>query len=358
VSGGPFLLLSSQHNLKTTPMGNKNGGFKSFLITLAVILFSVVGFIIKIFINSTPIEDFPSFTPIIFVVIIVASVGYLIYEMFFGKDSFYRKKRLENRAKREEDLKRTHEGKTLKEIYEDEYKKDYILNQKTQTNSEIKQKKKLKLFSFRGRARRKDFWLFALVFFLFGFITLTIDTVFFYTDSGWGPSFTIFMLLLYIPYLAISVRRLHDTGRSGWWLLLGAIPLGGLFLLAFFLDGSEPGINKYGPNPKEYHKSSYYNENNQSSTIVNKKTPKEKTLREIFEEKAEATSKKRGTNWILIALISTILLSLIGGAFYWFEYRPTQIKKDCSWTEYETGKWREARESEYEKCLRRNGILE
>lgn len=340
-------------------MEKKKGGFKGFLITLAVILFSVVGFVIKIFINSTPIEDFPSFTPIIFVVIIVASVGYLIYEMFFGKDSFYRKKRLENRAKREEDLKRTHEGKTLKEIYEDEYKKDDILNQKTQTNSEIKQKKKLKLFSFRGRARRKEFWLFALVFFLFGVITLTIDTVFFYTDSGWGPSFTIFMLLLYIPYLAISVRRLHDTGRSGWWLLLGAIPLGGLFLLAFFLDDSEPGTNKYGPNPKEYHNPPLDDGSDRSSSIIHKKSvPKEKTLREIFEEKAEIATKKRGTNWVLIVIIITILLSLIGSAFYWFEYRPTQIKKDCSWTEYETGKWREARESEYEKCLRRNGLLE
>lgn len=113
-------------------MEKKNGGFKSFLITLAVILFSVVGFIIKIFINSTPIEDFPSFTPIIFVVIIVASVGYSLYAIFFGTDSFYRKKRLEKRAKRQEELKRTHEGKTLKEIYEKEDKKERVkINKKT-----------------------------------------------------------------------------------------------------------------------------------------------------------------------------------------------------------------------------------
>ncbi|NLD25658.1 hypothetical protein GX656_03430 [Candidatus Dojkabacteria bacterium] len=113
-------------------MEKKNGGFKGFFVTLAVILFSVVSFIIKIFINSTPIEDFPSFTPIVIGTIFVASIGYLIYAMFFGTDSFYRKKRLENRAKREEELKRTHEGKTLKEIYEKEDKKERVkINKKT-----------------------------------------------------------------------------------------------------------------------------------------------------------------------------------------------------------------------------------
>ena len=113
-------------------MENKKGGFKGFLTILAVILFSVVSFIIKIFINSTPIEDFPSFTPIVIGAILIASLGYLIYAMFFGKDSFYRKKRLEKRAKKEEDLKRTHEGKTLKEIYEKEDKKErVIINKKT-----------------------------------------------------------------------------------------------------------------------------------------------------------------------------------------------------------------------------------
>lgn len=241
----------------------------------------------------------------------------------------------------------------------DKLKKDVALNQKTQKNSEIKPRKKLNFFRFSGRTRRKDFWLFKLVLILLGGVALTLDTIFFDTYSGWGPSFTIFWLILFIPNLAISVRRLHDTGRCGWWFLLGLVPLGGLFLLAFFLDDSEPGTNKYGPNPKDHKNTFLDNENSYSSSIINKKnTPKEKTLREIFEEKAEVASKKKGTNWILIALITTILLSLIGSAFYWFEYRPTQIKKDCSWTEYETGKWREARESEYEKCLRRNGLLE
>ena len=113
-------------------MEKKNEGIKGFLITLAVILFSVVLFIIKIFINSTPTEDFPSFTPIVIGTIFVASIGYLIYAMFFGKDSFYRKKRLENRDEKQKGLKRAHEGKTLKEIYEKEDKKErVIINKRT-----------------------------------------------------------------------------------------------------------------------------------------------------------------------------------------------------------------------------------
>lgn len=243
------------------------------------------------------------------------------------------------------------------------------LNEDTPLNNSVKQRKKLKFYCFSGRARRKEFWVFALIFILSGVLTLTIDSILFdihptasgHTYSGWGPFFTIFMLILYIPYLAVSVRRLHDIGKSGWWLLLGLVPfgLGGLYLLVCFLSDSEAGTNKYGPNPKENKDSPVDSEHNFNTTPINKKkTEKEKTLREIFEQKAEVTSKKRVTNWILIALIATILLSLIGGAFYWFEYRPTQIKKDCSWTEYETGKWREARESEYEKCLRRNGLIE
>lgn len=167
-------------------MEKKKGGLKSFLTTSAVILFSVVLFIARILINSIPKEDFPWVTPIVIGLIFVASVGYLIYAIFFSKDSFYRKKYLEKK-----------------------------------------------------------------------------------------------------------------TGKE-----------------------------------------------------------KEKTLRELFEEEKEDAPHKKKTNWILIVLAITIILSLIGGAFYWFEYRPTQIRKDCSWTEYRPGKWREARESEYEKCLRRNGLLE
>ena len=59
-------------------------------------------------------------------------------------------------------------------------------------------------------------------------------------------------LAVFIPSLAVSVRRLHDIGRSGWWLLLSLIPLvGAIILIIWYCTDSQPGANQYGPNPKE-----------------------------------------------------------------------------------------------------------
>jgi uncharacterized membrane protein YhaH (DUF805 family) len=60
-----------------------------------------------------------------------------------------------------------------------------------------------------------------------------------------------FSLLIFLPSLAVSVRRLHDIGMNGWWVLLNLVPLGGLVLLVLFCQDSQPGDNNYGPNPKE-----------------------------------------------------------------------------------------------------------
>ena len=54
-----------------------------------------------------------------------------------------------------------------------------------------------------------------------------------------------------VPTLAVSVRRLHDTGRSGWWMLLSLVPFGGIVLLVFDCLDSEPGPNRFGPSPKQ-----------------------------------------------------------------------------------------------------------
>ena len=62
---------------------------------------------------------------------------------------------------------------------------------------------------------------------------------------------TLYSLAILIPSIAVGVRRLHDTGRSGWWLLIGLIPvLGSIVLIVFFVLDSEPGENAYGANPK------------------------------------------------------------------------------------------------------------
>ena len=70
-------------------------------------------------------------------------------------------------------------------------------------------------------------------------------------QAGFGLLQGLYDLAVLIPSIAVTVRRLHDTGRTGWWILIGLIPvIGGIVLLIFMLLDSEPGENQYGPNPK------------------------------------------------------------------------------------------------------------
>ncbi len=68
---------------------------------------------------------------------------------------------------------------------------------------------------------------------------------------GYGPIFGLFTITMVVPVLALGVRRLHDTGRTGWWSLILLVPLlGPIVTTVFFLQDSQPGENQYGPNPK------------------------------------------------------------------------------------------------------------
>ena len=102
-------------------------------------------------------------------------------------------------------------------------------------------------FDFEGRARRKEFWMFVLVNL---FVAIGVGII----GSMFGIEQTLsglYSLAVFIPYLAVSVRRLHDTGRTGWWVLIYLIPLlGALVLLVFYVLDGEPGENEYGPDPK------------------------------------------------------------------------------------------------------------
>ncbi|MDH2206237.1 DUF805 domain-containing protein [Empedobacter sp. GD03644] len=109
--------------------------------------------------------------------------------------------------------------------------------------------------NFSGRARRSEFWYTTLVntiFFLISFICLfkfiNISDIVSYTIGG---IIILFFLITLIPRLALISRRLHDTGKSGWFYLLTFIPGGNLILLIFFITDSQPGSNQWGPNPKE-----------------------------------------------------------------------------------------------------------
>lgn len=111
-----------------------------------------------------------------------------------------------------------------------------------------------KYADFSGRARRKEYWYFALFNLIITFILGMIDgfTGSFSTKAGIGILGGIYMLAVLIPSISVSVRRLHDTDRSGWWLLIGLIPLiGFIVLLVFMVQDSKPGQNEFGSNPKE-----------------------------------------------------------------------------------------------------------
>jgi uncharacterized membrane protein YhaH (DUF805 family) len=100
---------------------------------------------------------------------------------------------------------------------------------------------------FTGRARRQEYWM----FFLFNLI-ITLALAFIEGMLGSpGVLGLLYSLAVLIPAIAVGVRRLHDTNRSGWWMLIGLIPfIGAIVLIIFFVQDSQPGENEYGPNPK------------------------------------------------------------------------------------------------------------
>ena len=106
---------------------------------------------------------------------------------------------------------------------------------------------------FSGRARRKEYWYFVLFNFLMSIALAFVDNVFgsLNLETGVGLLSGLYSLVVLIPSLSVLVRRLHDTGRSGWWVLIIFIPvLGALVLLVFTLQNSELTENQYGINPK------------------------------------------------------------------------------------------------------------
>ncbi|MDQ0200763.1 DUF805 domain-containing protein [Neobacillus ginsengisoli] len=105
---------------------------------------------------------------------------------------------------------------------------------------------------FQGRARRKEYWMFFLFNSIVSIVLSILDRVLHVSPL----LSTLYSLAVLLPYLAVSIRRLHDTGKSGWWLLIGLIPLvGAIILIVFMCQDSQPNDNQYGPNPKNEFKS-------------------------------------------------------------------------------------------------------
>jgi len=100
---------------------------------------------------------------------------------------------------------------------------------------------------FNGRARRKEYWM----FFLFNIIIMVVLGIVEGMVGGPGVLGALYGLAVLLPGIGVSIRRLHDTDRSGWWLLIGLIPLiGAIVLLVFFVQDSQAVENQHGPNPK------------------------------------------------------------------------------------------------------------
>ena len=100
---------------------------------------------------------------------------------------------------------------------------------------------------FSGRARRKEYWMFYLFNAIVSIVLTVLDML-----AGLNSILTyLYALAILLPSLALSFRRLHDIGKSAWWVLIALVPvIGGIVLLIFSLLDSEPGENQYGPNPK------------------------------------------------------------------------------------------------------------
>jgi uncharacterized membrane protein YhaH (DUF805 family) len=107
---------------------------------------------------------------------------------------------------------------------------------------------------FSGRARRKEYWMFVLFYMIFGFVAIIIDSVIMVLLELKQPILActgVYYVAMILPTLALTVRRLHDTGRNGWWIFITMIPLvGGIWFLVLLVEESQYDNNRYGTNPK------------------------------------------------------------------------------------------------------------
>lgn len=113
--------------------------------------------------------------------------------------------------------------------------------------------------NFKGRARRSEYWFIQLFLIATNIAVAVVDLALmngdverFIANGGGGIVGLIWILATIVPALAVLIRRLHDTNRSGWWALIGLVPVAGaIVLLVFTVEDSNKGVNKYGASPKE-----------------------------------------------------------------------------------------------------------
>ncbi len=107
-------------------------------------------------------------------------------------------------------------------------------------------------FEVRGRSRRMEYWMFTLFSFIVGIVTSILDAIIGMGWDGSGPLNMIASLALLIPGFTVAFRRLHDTDRSAWWMLLMLLPIiGWIWLFVLYISDGTPGPNRFGPDPKD-----------------------------------------------------------------------------------------------------------
>jgi uncharacterized membrane protein YhaH (DUF805 family) len=142
---------------------------------------------------------------------------------------------------------------------------------------------------FSGRARRKEYWMFFLSNLIIGFVLGFLEGL----VGGRGIVGILYCLAVLIPGIAVSVRRLHDTGRSGWWLLIAFVPIiGAIIVLVFMAQDGQPSANRYGASPK------------------------------FLPGPARETSVAQGPSWLTVkrvglAGVLLVCVALALGALYW-----------------------------------------
>lgn len=110
-----------------------------------------------------------------------------------------------------------------------------------------------KYATFTGRARRAEYWWYTLFNVIIYAALITVGILIGSSDGSAtvvGILVGVYLLAVLLPTLAVTTRRLHDSGLSGWWQLIGFIPLGGFVVFIMTLLNGNPGTNQYGPDPR------------------------------------------------------------------------------------------------------------
>jgi len=145
-----------------------------------------------------------------------------------------------------------------------------------------------KYATFEGRARRKEYWMYALFTTLISIVLMIVDSVAGLTKLAGGqisPLNTLYGLAVLIPGLAVMVRRLHDTNHSGFWILILFVPfVGVIILLLWLIKEGDSRSNEFGPNPKARERSRYDDEDDEEDNRRSRRRSKRRDEEEDEED--------------------------------------------------------------------------